>query len=357
MSLLLIGLNHRTAPIDLREQLSISPAKLGEMLRRLKNDLHLQELVLLSTCNRLEAYVSSEDPRAAQEAITQALQNQVKTAALDPHLYIHTNEKAVHHLFRVTSGLDSMVVGEHEILGQVKQAYQAAQEASTTGKLMNVLFQRSLYLGKRVRTETGLSIGAASVASVAVSLAQRIFGDLHTHAAMILGAGEMAEQTAKYLLSQKVHSLFVANRTFERACQLAEHFGGSAMHFEDGLKQLADVDIVICSTAAPHPVITPELVEAIMPLRKGRQLFFIDIAVPRDVHPDVHHLDNVYVYNIDDLQSIVSDNQVKREQHVRLAEALIQEKTEEFARWLDAYHSGQGLSLRHADPVPVRSRP
>ena len=225
---------------------------------------------------------------------------------LSAHLYYHEGEAAVQHLFSVASGLDSMVQGEHEILAQVKQAYQAAHEGGFTGKLLNVLFQRSLFVGKRVRTETGLGEGAASVGSVAVGMAERIFGSLQDRSVMILGAGQMAEVTAKHLLAQKAKSFLVANRTFERACELAEEFGGTAMHFEEGLRQMAEVDIVICSTAAPHAVITPEHVRDIMAQRRGRSLFLIDIAMPRDVDPAVNDIENVYLYNIDDLQQIVT---------------------------------------------------
>ena len=304
----MVGLNHRTAPVELRERLSFSHTHLDAILPGIPDQLSANGVVLLSTCNRTELYLSSEDAAAARTKTFDFIRSHARTPDLDAMLYVEEEAAAVKHLFRVASGLDSMVVGEQEILGQVKQAYSASHTAGCADKLINVLFQRSLYVGKRVRTETGLSLGSASVASVAVALAERIFGGLQDREIMILGAGEMAELTAKHLFSQKVRSILVSNRTFERACDLAKQFNGSALHFEEALLQMDRPDIIICSTAAPHPVIKPEHVAQIMQKRKGRSLFFIDIAMPRDVHPDVHKIDNVYVYNIDDLQSIVNEN-------------------------------------------------
>ena len=356
--LLVIGLNHRTATIDLRERLAAAPAQLPALLGHWVNRPSIDETVLLSTCNRFELYLVTEKPdEARREALAYLKEKLGEHFDEGKHIYERRQTEAVQHLFRVASGLDSMVVGENEILAQVKQAYHTAHETGTTGKLLNVLFQRSLYVGKQVRTETGLSQGAASVASVAATLAQRIFGNLQNNPTMILGAGEMAELTARHLLSQKVHSVFVANRTYERAVDLAKQFGGKAMTFEEGLRYLTNVDIVICSTAAPHPVITPELVKEVMAARQGRLLFFIDIAVPRDVHPDVHQIDNVYVYNIDDLQGIVNENQEKRTGEVTRADAIVKTKVAEFARWLDAHDAGQTHALRHAPSAVPSSHP
>jgi glutamyl-tRNA reductase len=355
MGLLVVGLNHRTAPLELRERLAFSHTRLNSLLPNLPEQLNADGLVLLSTCNRTEIYLSAADSARAKDRTLAFIQSHAQTPAVRDLLYVEEEDRAVNHLFRVASGLDSMVVGEHEILGQVKQAYHAAHAAGVADKLINVLFQRSLYVGKRVRTETGLSLGSASVASVAVTLAERIFGDLREREIMILGAGKMAELTAKHLLSQKVRSILVSNRTFARACELAEQFNGSALHFEDALRQMDRPDIVICSTAAPHPVIQPEHVEKIMHQRKGRSLFFIDIAMPRDVHPDVHKIDNVYVYNIDDLQTIVSGNITRRSGEIGLAEAIIREKTDEFLKWLAADRTGQGPSFKHYTPPKLSS--
>jgi glutamyl-tRNA reductase len=354
MSLFVIGLNHRTAPVEIREGLAFPPSRLNGVLPGLPRKLGADGVVVLSTCNRTEFYVSCDDIATVHTRTLEFIKTQAKTRDIEPLLYAHENEAAVQHLFRVASGLDSMVVGEQEILGQVKQAYQASHTAGCTDKWINVLFQRCLYVGKRVRTETGLSLGSSSVANVAVILAERIFGDLHDRQVMILGAGKMAEQTAKHLLSQKVRSLLVSNRTYEKACEVARQFGGRAIHFEEALQQMEDADIIICSTAAPHPVIKAEDVSEIMQRRKGRSLFFIDIAMPRDVHPDVHRLDNVYVYDIDDLQAIVAENITRRSGEIVQAEKIIREKSDEFTGWLAAQRSGQPAGLKHYDGPPAR---
>ncbi len=342
-----LGLNHRTAPIGVREKLAIPPHQLPEVLQKLKQGTQTEELVCLSTCNRTEIYVEAKNRAPARAALSRLFETHARVEGLSDHLYYHESEGAVQHLFSVASGLDSMVQGEHEILAQVKQAYQTAQERGYTGKLLNVLFQRSLYVGKRVRSETRLGEGAASVGSIAVGMAERIFGSLKSRTVMILGAGQMAEVTAKHLLAQKAHSLLVANRTFERACELAKEFGGTAMHFEEGLRQMVSVDIVICSTAAPHAVITPQHIRDIMDVRKGRSLFLIDIAIPRDVDPAVNDIENVYLYNIDDLQQIVNENQERRSQEAAAAARIVQEETREFSRWLQAHRAGLAVALKH----------
>jgi glutamyl-tRNA reductase len=352
MALLVIGLNHRTAAVELRERLSFSSARLATLLGELPRQLSAHGCVVLSTCNRTEIYLSTDDAAVSRPLAVQFFKTHADGAAIESLLYSQDDSSAAAHLFRVASGLDSMVVGENEILSQVKQAYHMAHAAGATDKWLNVLFQRSLFVGKKVRTDTGLASGSASVASVAVTLAERIFGDLRDREIMILGAGKMAELTAKHLLSQKVRSILVSNRTYSRACDLAKEFNGRALHFEDALDQMASADIVICSTAAPHPVIKPDHVNQIMHRRKGRSLFFIDIAMPRDVHADVHQIDNVYVYNIDDLQSIVSENVARRSGEVTQAEAIIREKSDEFARWLDAHRSGQVQGLKHYTGSP-----
>jgi glutamyl-tRNA reductase len=321
-----LGLSHRTAPVDIREKLAIPPHQLPDTLQRLKESAKTDELVCLSTCNRTEVYAQAKNAETARHALTNVLEAQANLRGLKDHFYFFDNQDAVGHLFSVTSGLDSMVQGEHEILAQVKQAYQTAQAKGFTGKLLNVLFQRSLYVGKRVRTVTGLGAGSASVGSVAVGMAERIFGSLQDRTVMILGAGKMAEVTAKHLLAQKARSLLVANRTFEHACELAKAFNGTAMHFEEGLRQMAGVDIVICSTAAPHHVITPQHIRDIMGARKGRSLFLIDIAMPRDVDPAVNDIENVYLYNIDDLQQIVSENQSRRSKEAEAAGLIVRDE-------------------------------
>ncbi len=360
MSLLVVGLNHQTAPVEVRERLAFSGDRLPEALGSVKALPGLSETVLLSTCNRTEVYSRAETAEGMRAALTPWLQAFSPATPLGQHLYLHENQRAVEHLFRVAAGLDSMVVGEQEILSQVKNAYLAAQAAGSTGKLLNVFFQRSLYVGKRVRTETGLSTGAASVGSLAVSMAQRIFGDLSARRVMILGAGEMAKLIGRQLLSHKVQSVLVANRTPKHAQALAGYFGHRALSFEEGIDYIEQADIILCSTSAPEPVITRAQIESLMPRRRGRSLFFIDIAVPRNVHPDVHKIDNVYVYNIDDLQNLVRENLARRSDEVRRAEAIVREKTDEFRRWLAAYEAGEDHSLRHyaaQRPEPLGSLP
>jgi glutamyl-tRNA reductase len=347
MSLLVIGLNHRTAPIDVRERIAFAHARLPEMLGRMRILFPAAEFVLLSTCNRTEVYLNAPDPHAAEQTLTTFLRDRLEKLPVQTHLYCRENLHAAHHLFRVASGLDSMVIGEHEILGQVKKAYLTAHAEGYTGKMLNVLFQRSLHVGKLVRSETGLSLGSSSVGSIAVAMAEKIFRDLHASRVMIIGAGKIAEMTAKHLLAQKVSSVLVANRTYERACDLAAEFGGKAIPFDEILNQMNTVDIVICSTTAPHYIIQPDQVQEIMLRRENRSLFFIDIAVPRNVHPEVQKIHNAFLYNVDDLQGIVNESLSRRAKEVSAAEKIIEEETLEFGRWLDAVNSGQEHAMKH----------
>ena len=343
-----IGLNHQTTPIELREKFAVLPTLLAETVSALKGRLSAEETVVLSTCNRTEVYVRSEIPPRSQDALRTYFLERAAIRDLTPYLYFHEGEKAVEHLFRVAAGLDSMVKGENEILAQVKQAYLVAHQSGCTGKLLNVLFQRSLFVGKRVRAETSISMGNTSVGSVAGALAERIFGDLTNRSILILGAGAVAETTARHLLTQNAKTLLVANRTFERAAELARPLGGQALHFEEGLARMAEADVVICSTAAPQAIISADHVRRIMQTRKGRSLFLIDLALPRDVDPEVDALDDVYLYNLDDLQTIANENRVKRSGEMGLAENIVREETREFSRWLRAHQEGTRQGLRHS---------
>ena len=347
MPLIAAGLNHHSAPIEVRERLAIPSCRLGETLRCLQDRTGIDEIVLLSTCNRFEAYLSSQDNSRISSALCQLFRPALIPVMPETHLYQFSDSAAARHLFRVAAGLDSMVLGEHEILGQVKQAYVAAHEAGTTGKLLNVLFQRSLFVGKRIRTETGLARGAGSVAGLAVAMAERILGCLEESRVIILGAGDMAERTARHLLARKVRTFIVSNRTYERACEMAGRFGGRALSFREGLQQMAEADIVVCSTAAPHPIIRPEFVREIMGCRCGRPLMFINIAVPQDMHPKMHGIPNVHVYNIDDLQAIVDQHLADRKKEQRTAEAIVEEQVQEFHEWLESVRKGRERCLRH----------
>jgi glutamyl-tRNA reductase len=342
-----MGLNHLTAPLALREGFTVPLTEVPVALARLKANAPVEEAVLLSTCNRFEVYVRASNLREAQTAVRAHLEQIQGRPLADDQLYYRESEAAVQHLFRVASGLDSMVPGEHEILGQVKQAYQTAQAAGYTGKLLNVLFQRSLFVGKRVRTETGLAFGSASVASVAVTLAERIFGTLAGKRVLVLGAGTMAELAVKHLQSQKVQSVSVANRTFENAVELARTCGGSALTWAEGLRQLAVADIVIGSVGAPEPVLRMEHLRSALAERRGRSLFLIDIAVPRCIDPTVNSLDNLYLFNLDDLQKIVDENKIRRTAEISKAEQMIETQTHEFTRWLHAHRAGLNQGLKH----------
>lgn len=346
-----LGLNHESAPVEVREKIALSLHALPATVQEWKEKSGADEMVCLSTCNRTEVYANAQNPAAVRGTLEKLLQLHAGIPSLLNHLYFCESDEAVEHLFKVAAGLDSMVKGEHEILSQVKQAYQTAQQVGATGKLLNVLFQRSLFVGKRVRAETALGEGAASVGSIAVGMATRIFGDLKDRQIMILGAGEMAEITAKHLLAVNAKSILVANRTFDRACALAKTFGGSALHFEEGLRRMNEVDIVICSTAAPRAVVTQAHIRETMERRKGRSLFLIDIAMPRDVEATVNELENVYLYNLDDLEHIVAVNTAQRAKEAEAARKIVQEEAREFIRWLSASRRGVRTGLKHRPAV------
>jgi glutamyl-tRNA reductase len=352
--LLVVGISHKTAPVEWRERLCVPEDRLPGFLKDLKNG-SLPEAVVLSTCNRLEVYAAASSERDS-EFLQDRLTEWHGDSAIRPSLYAWRHDRAFRHLFRVASGLESLVVGESEILGQVKRAYEGARTAGSTGKLTNVVFQRALFVGKVVRARTAISEGPTSTASVAVALAQRIFGDLRDNRVLLVGAGKMAELSARSLLHQNVGALAVVNRTLERAREMASRFHGRAAPFQDLLTELAAADVAICSTGSPEPVLRHKDVAQVMHQRRGRPLFLIDIAVPRDVEPSVHRIQDVYLYNIDDLKAIVQDNLAKRLGKIEAAEALVEEKTVDFARWYQAWTQGQTSSLKHSgreDEVPV----
>jgi glutamyl-tRNA reductase len=347
MSLVIVGLSHRTAPIDLREHLAIAPPQMGGALDRLVKVAGAREAVLLSTCNRTEVYVRADAGSPGDQPLRAFFADLYKHPGLVPALYHHEGAAAVHHLFRVAAGLDSMVIGETEILGQVKSAYQLAQTHGATGKITNVLFQRALFVGKQVRTRTHISAGASSVGSVAVTLAERIFGSLHKRHVLLLGAGEMAEVTARHLLSQKTGQIVILNRTVEKAQALASMLNGRAGSIDALTEELPQADVVICSTSAEAPIVTAELVQKVMKTRRGKSLYFVDIAVPRNVEPAAHNLDNVYLYNIDDLQRIVDENMTRRRAEIDDAESFVAGLSREFHAWVTAALEGRTAALKH----------
>jgi glutamyl-tRNA reductase len=324
MELACLGLNHRTAPVEVRERFAVGTPKLGEAAREIADLPGLCEGVVVSTCNRTEFYIAANDAESGLQALEKALADR---HALEPdataHFYRYTRAEAASHLCRVVSGLDSMVLGETEIFGQVKQAYQAALHAHTTGGVLNRLFQRAFGVGKKVRTETRIQEGATSIGNVAVELAEKIFGHLQDSEVMILGAGEMSRLTAQALVSRGARSIFVTNRSYERAVELASDMGGSAVRFDEWEKVLERVDVVISSTGAPHALIHREDVEKVRRARKYRPLFFIDIAVPRDIDPAVGEIEEVYLYDIDTLEELAEEARVRRQRQIEECDRII----------------------------------
>jgi glutamyl-tRNA reductase len=329
MEIVCIGLNHRTAPVGVRERFAVTTSRLAEAGREVNALQGVAESVVVSTCNRTEYYLAAVD--GGPMALQRLLRERHTLGEEDmQHLYLHRGETAAQHLCRVVSGLDSMVLGETEIFGQVKQAYQAALQAGLTGGLLNRLFQRAFGVGKKVRTETSIQEGATSVGNVAVDLAEKIFGHLKDSQVMVLGAGEMSRITAQSLLSRGARSIFVANRSHDRAVELAAEMGGHAVRFDEWLEVLVEVDVVISSTGAPHAIVRREQVEGVRRRRRFRPLFFIDIAVPRDVEPAVGEIDEVYVYDIDKLEHLASDARARRERQIAECERIIQEEVAKF---------------------------
>jgi glutamyl-tRNA reductase len=333
--LVLVGLNHKSAPLAVREKLGFSEAELPLAVERLVTGDPVEEGIIVSTCNRVEVVARAKDRHAAAAAVKEFLAREhgVSLDEVDKFTYELEGSEAVRHLFRVVSGLDSMVLGEPQILGQVKRAYEVAREAGATGAVLDRLLQQGLAAAKRVRTETGISRHAVSIAFAAVELAKKIFGDLGGRSALLLGAGKMTELAARHLVSNGVSRIVVANRTYSRAAALAERFAGEAVNWDEGFAFLERVDIVVTGTAAAEPVLTKAIVQKAARARRSGPLFLIDIAVPRDVAPDVNDLDNVYLYDIDDLQGVVDSNIEERRRQAGLAAAMIEGEVASFARW------------------------
>jgi glutamyl-tRNA reductase len=339
MRLELVGLNHRTAPVELRERLAFREEKLGEALARLRAEFGADEAVILSTCNRVEVYAAGDPERLSPAPLMAFLAgfNAVDPAALRPHLYFHSGRAVVRHLFAVATSVDSMVVGEPQILGQVKQAYLVAAEHGATGKVLNSLFQAAIKVGKAVRARTPIGVGRVSVSSVAVELAESIFGGLASRTVLVLGGGDMAEQALLHLLESGATTALVANRTFERAQALAERHGGEAIPYERLEERLPGADVVIVSTAAPHYVLTRDQLRDALRRRRNAPLLVIDIAVPRNVDPAAAELENVFLYDIDDLEAVVSRNREERERAITDAFALIERHAAAFVEQLGIF--------------------
>ncbi len=334
---MVIGLNHITAGVELRERLAGFLTQNGPVPPPIKETPGLMETLLLTTCNRVEFLFTSEEPdRTIRELLDYwALGIQESPSDFIAEIYVLRAEKAIQHLFRVAAGLDSMVIGEPQILGQIKEAYREAVCSHTTGVILNRLLHKTFSVAKRIRTETGIASLAVSVSFAAVELAKKIFQDLSGKKVLLIGAGEMAELAAEHLLNNRVRKFVVANRTLERAMELAKRWQGQAISLEEIPSALFESDIVISSTGAPEMVILFPQVKSIMKQRKQRPLFFIDIAVPRDIDPSINQMDNVYLYDIDDLQGIVQQNMVVRKQEALQAERIVQEEGIKFGSWLN----------------------
>ncbi|EFL49543.1 glutamyl-tRNA reductase [Solidesulfovibrio fructosivorans JJ]] len=331
----LFGLNHKTAGVDVREAFALGDRpKLGELLVR--GDARLREALVLSTCNRVEVVVADAPGRDVRPVVLDAWAEYCgqDQAALAPHLYEHQGLDAVEHLFCVASGLDSLVLGEPQILGQLKAAYRHAVSCNTAGVITNRLCHKAFSVAKKVRTATGIGASAVSISYAAVELAKRIFGEMAGKKAMLVGAGEMAELAALHLLNAGVSEILVANRTYARAEELAARFKGRPVAFEEFASRLPEVDIVISSTGAPHVILKARDMRGVLKARKHKPMFFIDIAVPRDIDPDVNSLDNVYLYDIDDLQEVVEENLAQRREEAARARDIIRLQVERFGEWL-----------------------
>jgi glutamyl-tRNA reductase len=335
MNVLVVGLNHKIADVDVREKLAFNGPKLEEGLIKFRDVPEVLEAVILSTCNRVELYANVKDSRKASENIKSFLSefHGINRSSLDSGLYIYDSVDAARHIFRVASSLDSMVVGEPQILGQLKAAFELALNKKTTGILLNKLMKKAISVAKRVRTETRIAENAVSISFAAVELAKKIFTDLSKRVFMLLGAGEMAELAAKHLISSGVNEVLVSNRTYNRACDLAQEFNGKPVRFEEFINEMFHADIVICSTGAPSYIVSKAQMQKVMKERKQRQVFIIDISVPRNIDPEINDLENVYLYNVDDLQGVVDTNIFERKKEAEKAETIIDEEMETFLKW------------------------
>jgi glutamyl-tRNA reductase len=334
--LLVLGISHNTAPVALRERLALTERAARDLLTELVARDEIDEAVAISTCNRTEIYLVTPDAVRAEAELLGRLARRadIRPTELTPIVYSPRNCDAARQLYRVTAGLDSMIVGEAEVQGQVKRAYEAALAAGTTGPMTNRLFGAALQAGKRVRSETGIGRERVSVSTVAVDLARDVVGDLSSRSVVIIGAGETAELTAQALADQGVRTVFVANRHADRARSLAERFGGEVGSLDSLPARLQEADIVVASTSSPHPIVDAEDLEVVMRSRGGRPLVFIDIAVPRDIEHACGALDGVSVYDMDDLQAVVARNLRVREGERTKAEEVIEEEIQRFSRWL-----------------------
>ena len=349
MTFFVVGLNHKTAPLELRERLAVGLTNLGERAAELKELEDLDEIVLLSTCNRVEVYAAWRRPALVSPSLLGSLCHELHD--FRSYAYVHDGLNAVRHLFRVAAGMDSMVLGETEIVGQVKQAYETARAARLTGGTLNRVFQSAFKVVKEIRTRTGIGHGATSIGGAAVELAAKFFGhDLSSQSVMILGAGQIGEACVRHLAKRGVRSILVANRSFDRARQLATQFGGMAVRFDDRHAAMVGADIVVASTSCPNTLLRRADIEQAMAARKNRPLILIDISVPRNIEPGTHEIENVYLYNIDDLNAIVCANARTRQRELFLCHQIVGVHASTLMEKLSSAERGR----RQAEP-PVRA--
>jgi glutamyl-tRNA reductase len=348
--IILIGLNHKTAPIEIRECLAFTEPDTRSGLTALCNDAAIDEAMIFSTCNRVEVLLTAHDGPGAVAAAKQflATTKHVPLEQFESALYLHQGDAAVRHLFSVAASLDSMVLGEPQILGQVKAAYRLATEEKSSGVILNRLLHRTFFVAKRIRTETGIGDHAVSISYAAIELARKIFGELYGKKVLLVGAGEMAELAVDHLVKHRSGQVVVANRTFERGMALASRYKGTAVRFDELPDCLSQVDIIITSTGSPGYVIRQADVKGIMRNRRNRPLFFIDIAVPRDVDPLVNQISNAYVYDIDDLKEVVDENIADRRREAVKAERILDEAVIQFHRWYDSQGMVPTIKALHA---------
>jgi glutamyl-tRNA reductase len=336
MNLTLVGINHRTAPVEVRERMNIPESRLAQALSELVHREGILEGLILSTCNRVEVVTGAPENVEAEPIIRQFLadHHRCELSPYERYFYRHRQEEVVRHLFRVASSLDSMIVGEPQILGQMKQAYALARQADALHGPLEEVVRQALAVARKVRRETAIGTAAVSVSYAAVELAKKIFGSLSGKTIFVIGAGKMSELAAKHLLRGGAKTIFVSNRTYERAVELAQAFHGTAIHFEQLFDFVNQADIVISSTGAPHLVLRKEQVEKLLAARKNRPIFFVDIAVPRNIDPAVNEIDNAYVYDIDDLAQVVEANKKQRERQAVWAEEIVQQEVQKMMRRL-----------------------
>lgn len=342
MHLLALGLNHNSAPLRIRERAAVTTDHLGDALRSLVNQHEINEATILSTCNRTEIYCRKNDPNPQQVAHWLCDYHGLSSKDVQPYLYQYPDHNAVRHAFRVGAGLDSMALGESQILGQMKQAFSIARETGTTGKILNRLFQQTFNVAKRIRTDTDIGANAVSVAYAAVKLSKSIFADLKQQRVLMIGAGETIELTARHFKNNGVNDITVANRTIDRAIDLCEIFEAKPISLAELPTQLVNADIVISSTASTLPILGKGMVEQALKKRKHKPIFMVDLAVPRDVEEQVGELADIYLYTVDDLRNIVEENLESRKQAAQEAETIVESQTQDFMRW-----------LRNLDVVPT----